>query len=158
MIKEFRDFIMRGNVLDLAVAVIIGAAFTAIVNSVVADLINPIIGLLLGGVNLTNLFVVLRPGMLNGAEAWAFNTVADAQAAGAVTFNIGNFLQAVINFLIIALIVFLIVKAVNRAMTLGRRKAEAAPAAPPPPDPALVAQQQLRESIDRLTATVERKL
>lgn len=157
MLREFRDFIMRGNVLDLAVAVIIGAAFTAIVSSVVADLINPIIGLLLGGVNLTNLFAVLRPGTVNGAEAWVFNTVADAQAAGAVTFNIGNFLQAVINFLIIALIVFLIVKAVNSAMSLGRKKAEAAPAAPPPPDPMLVAQQQLKESIDKLTATFEQK-
>ncbi len=152
MIKEFRAFIMRGNVIDLAVAVIIGAAFTAIVNSIVNDLINPLIGLILGGVDLTNIFVVLRDGVPVGP----YQTLVDAQTAGALTINIGNFLQAVINFLIIAIIVFFIIKAINTAMTLGRKKKEEAAAAAP--DPVLVAQQELKASIDKLTSVVEKKL
>lgn len=153
MIKEFRAFIMRGNVIDLAVAVIIGAAFTAIVNSIVNDLINPIIGLILGGVDLTNIFVVLRDGVPPGP----YQTLADAQAAGALTFNFGNLLQAIVNFLIIAIILFLIIKAMNTAMTMGRKKAEEVPAEEPAPDPLLVAQQELKASIDKLTSAVEKK-
>ncbi|MBE2184723.1 MAG: large conductance mechanosensitive channel protein MscL [Anaerolineae bacterium] len=152
MIKEFRAFIMRGNVIDLAVAVIIGAAFTAIVNSIVNDVINPLIGLILGGVDLTNIFVVLRDGIPTGP----YQTLADAQTAGALTINVGNFLQAVINFLIIAIIVFFIIKAINTAMTLGRKKKEEVVVVAA--DPLLVAQQELRESIDKLTSAVEKKL
>jgi large conductance mechanosensitive channel len=158
LIKEFQEFVMRGNVLDLAVGIIIGAAFTAIVNSLVNDIINPFIGLILGGVNLRDLFLVLRPGVdAAGAEVWAFNTLADAQAAGAVTVNLGAFIQALINFLIIALVVFLLVKSMNTAMRLAKLQKEAAPPPPPEPDPALVAQEKLIASIEKLNATMERK-
>jgi len=115
MLKEFREFIMRGNVLDLAVAVIIGAAFGAIISSLVKDILTPIIGLLLGGADFTNLFINLSGG--------SYATLADAQAAGAVTINYGVFLNAVINFLIIAFAIFLIVRQANRM----RKQPEAAP-------------------------------
>ncbi|MBP6016489.1 MAG: large-conductance mechanosensitive channel protein MscL [Candidatus Promineofilum sp.] len=107
MIKEFKAFIMRGNVLDLAVAVIIGAAFMAIVNSLVNDIIMPIIGAILGGVDFSSLAI----------------TVGDA----AITY--GNFIQAIINFLLVALVLFLLIRAINK---MSRKPAEA-PAAPPVP-------------------------
>ena len=107
MIKEFREFIMRGNVIDLAVAVIIGTAFTAIVNSLVNDIIMPIIGAILGGVDFTSLAI----------------TIGDA----AITY--GNFIQAIINFLLIAVVLFLIIRSINRM----NRQPAAAPAAPPAP-------------------------
>ena len=106
MLKEFREFIMRGNVMDLAVGVIIGGAFGKIVSSLVSDLIMPPIGLLLNGVNFSDLFV-----SLNGQ---AYGTLAEAQAAGAPTLNYGSFFNNVIDFLIIALVIFLMVRAVNR--------------------------------------------
>ncbi len=152
MFAEFKKFILRGNVLDLAVAVVIGAAFTAIINSVVNDIINPLIGLILGGVDLSNIFVVLRDGAVPGP----YTTLAAAAEAGAVTLNAGNLLNAIINFLIVALVLFLIVKAANRAMEMSRLKKAQEPAAPPAPDPVLVSQQKLTESIERLTAAVER--
>jgi large conductance mechanosensitive channel len=121
MIAEFRKFILRGNVLDLAVGIIIGAAFTSIVNSLVNDVIMPPIGLALGGVDFSNIFIPLK----DGSPAGPYATLADAQAAGAVTLNIGLFVNAVINFLIIALVVFLIIRAVNRmTQPLTRRKEE----------------------------------
>src|SRR5512146_3568218 len=106
MLKEFREFVMRGNVMDLAVGVIIGGAFGKIVSSLVSDVIMPPIGLLLNGVDFGNLFV-----SLNGQ---AYATLADAQAAGAPTLNYGNFINNTIDFLIIAFVIFLIVRAVNR--------------------------------------------
>jgi len=117
--KEFKVFMMRGNVLDLAVAVIIGVAFGAIVSSLVKDILTPILGLLLGKVDFTNLFIVLSGG-------GPYTTLADAQAAGAVTVNVGLFLNTVINFLFIAFAIFLIVHSANRM----RRQPEAAPAQP----------------------------
>ena len=119
MLKEFRDFALRGNVLDLAVGIIIGAAFTAIVSSLVDDIIMPPIGLLLGGVDFSQLFVTLKGD-------GTYNTVAQAKDAGAVTWNLGLFINAVIKFLIVAFAVFLLIKAIN---TLARKK----PPAPPPP-------------------------
>lgn len=113
MLKEFKDFIMRGNVLDLAVAVIIGGAFGAIVNSLVKDILMPPIGLILGRVNFNDLFI-----SLNGQ---VYPTLQAAQEAGAPTLNYGLFLQAVINFLIIAFVIFQLVRAANRLQ------------APPPP-------------------------
>ena len=111
MMKDFREFIMRGNVMDLAVGVIIGAAFGTIVNSLVADVIMPPIGLALGNVDFTNLFVVMK----EGAKAPApYATMADAQAAGAVTLNYGTFFTHVVSFLILAFVVFMMVRAVNR--------------------------------------------
>lgn len=106
MIREFRDFIARGNAMDLAVGIIIGAAFTAIVNSLVSDLINPMIGIFTGGVDFSNLFVALSTD--------SFPSVAAAEEAGVAAFRYGSFITAVINFLIIAWVVFLLVKAINR--------------------------------------------
>ena len=111
MLKEFKAFAMRGNVLDLAVGVIIGAAFGAIVTSLVNDVIMPPIGLVLGNVDFSNLFVVLKEG---AKAAGPYNTLAEAKAAGAVTVNIGLFLNAVLIFLITAFAVFLVVRAANR--------------------------------------------
>jgi large conductance mechanosensitive channel len=110
MLKEFRDFAMRGNVIDLAVGVIIGASFGAIINSLVKDMIMPPIGLLLGKVDFANLFWVLRAGI--PAEPYA--TLADAQAAGAVTLNYGLFINAIVSFVIVAFAIFLLIRAVNR--------------------------------------------
>ncbi|MCY1126375.1 large conductance mechanosensitive channel protein MscL [Frigidibacter sp. RF13] len=120
MIKEFRDFIAKGNVMDMAVGIIIGAAFTAIVSSLVADLINPIIGLITGGIDFSNLYVNLGDG--------EFASLAAAREAGAPVFAYGSFITAVINFLIIAFVVFLLVKAVNRIKDAAVKKEEAAPA------------------------------
>jgi large conductance mechanosensitive channel len=117
MLKDFREFVMRGNVMDLAVGVIIGAAFGKIVSSLVSDVIMPPIGLALNGVNFSNLFL-----SLNGQ---AYATLADAQAAGAPTLNYGNFFNEVIDFLIVALVVFFMVRAVNR---LYKREPAPAPA------------------------------
>jgi large conductance mechanosensitive channel len=110
MLKEFREFALRGSVVDLAVGIIIGSAFGAIVNSLVNDVIMPPIGLLLGKVDFSNLFLTMRPGDTNGPYA----TLADAHAAGAVTLNYGIFINTIISFLIIALVVFLIIRAINR--------------------------------------------
>jgi large conductance mechanosensitive channel len=105
-LDEFRAFLMRGNVVDLAVGIIIGVAFTAVVNSLVKDIFTPIIGLLVGGIDFANIFVTLKgPSQL---------TLADAQKAGAVTLNIGVFLNAVIQFLIVGFAVFWLIKALTR--------------------------------------------
>ncbi|HEX6107178.1 MAG TPA: large-conductance mechanosensitive channel protein MscL [Gemmatimonadales bacterium] len=111
MFKEFKAFAMRGNVLDLAVGIIIGGAFGTIVKSLVDDVLMPPIGLLLGNVDFSNLFVVLKQGTKAAAP---YATVAEAQAAGAVTVNYGLFINSIITFLIIAFAVFLIVRAANR--------------------------------------------
>ncbi|MBM3700424.1 MAG: large conductance mechanosensitive channel protein MscL [Actinobacteria bacterium] len=110
MRKEFRDFILRGNVLDLAVGIIIGVAFSAIVNSFVNDIIMPPVGLGLGRVDFTNLFVVIK----EGSNAAPYLTLEAAREAGAVTLNYGIFINTVISFLIIALVIFFIIKAVNK--------------------------------------------
>jgi large conductance mechanosensitive channel len=117
MLKEFREFVMRGNVMDLAVGVIIGGAFGKIVSSLVSDIIMPPIGLLLNGVNFSDLFI-----SLNGQ---AYATLAEAQAAGVPTLNYGSFVNNVIDFLIIALVIFLLIRAMNR---LQRPAPAAAPA------------------------------
>jgi len=119
MLKEFRDFAMRGNVLDMAIGVIIGGAFGKIVSSLVSDVLMPPIGLLLGGVDFTGLFLNL--------SGTAQPSLAAAKAAGAPTLNYGVFLQTVFDFIIIAFVIFLLVKQMNRL------KKEAPPAPPPPP-------------------------
>src|SRR5688572_24820846 len=119
MLKGFRDFVMRGNVMDLAVAVIIGAAFTKIVNSLVEDIIMPPIGLLLGNVDFANLFAVLNEGT---KAAGPYATLAEAKAAGAVTLNYGLFISSVVTFLIVAFVVYMMVRSVAR---LGPKKADA---------------------------------
>jgi large conductance mechanosensitive channel len=116
MFKEFKAFVMRGNVMDLAVGVIIGAAFGKIVGSLVNDVLMPVIGLLLGGFDFSNLFVTLGQG--------TFATIADAKKAGVATLNYGVFLNTVIEFLIVAFAIFMVVKQVNRLQ-------RPAPASPP---------------------------
>ena len=118
MLKEFKEFAMRGNVLDMAVGIIVGAAFGTIVTSFVNDILMPPIGLLLGRVDFSNLFITLR------GETLA--TLAQAKAAGATTLNYGVFLNTVVNFLIVAFAVFLLIRQVNRL----RRQPEPAPAVP----------------------------
>ena len=111
MFKEFKTFVMRGNVVDLAVGIIIGGAFGVIVKSLVDDLIMPPVGLLLGDVDFTNMFALLKPGPKAPAP---YATLADAKAAGAVTINYGVFLTNVLTFFIVAFAVYLLVRAINR--------------------------------------------
>lgn len=119
MLKEFKEFAMRGNVVDMAVGIIIGAAFGAVVKSMVADIIMPPIGLLLGNVDFANLFITLKAGKVAGPYA----SLAAAQAAGAVTLNIGVFINTIVSFIIVAYAVFLLIRGINRL--------QRAPAAPP---------------------------
>ena len=122
MFKEFREFAVKGNVVDMAVGIIIGAAFGTIVTSLVKDIIMPPIGLLLGGVDFSNLFLVLK----QGATPSPYDSLAAAQAAGAVTLNVGQFINTVISFLIVAFSVFLVIRAINKL-----KREEPAPAAAP---------------------------
>ena len=110
MLKEFKEFIMRGNVIDMAVGIIIGAAFGTIIKSLVDDVIMPPIGLLLGKVDFSNLFLVIREGKVAGV----YETLAAAKAAGAVTINYGLFINTIISFLIVASAVFMLIRAVNQ--------------------------------------------
>jgi large conductance mechanosensitive channel len=132
-IDEFRAFIMRGNVVDLAVGIIIGVAFTAVVNSLVKDIFTPIIGLLVGGVDFANIFVTLK--------GQSEPTLADAQKAGAVTLNFGVFLNAIIQFLIVSFAVFWMIKVLTRLHI----REEAAPAPPPPPPRSEVLLEEIRD-------------
>jgi large conductance mechanosensitive channel len=137
MFSEFKKFAMRGNVIDLAVGVVIGAAFGGIVASLVKDIITPPIGLAMGGIDLSNFFITLK-----GAQ---FATLAEAQKAGAVTINYGVFINTIINFLIVALSLFILIRGINRLQTQPPKEPEAAP--PPPEDVVL-----LREIRDLLKA------
>jgi large conductance mechanosensitive channel len=122
MLREIKEFAMRGNVVDMAVGIIIGAAFGSIVSSLVSDILMPPIGLLLGNVDFANLFLVLKSGKVAGPYA----ALADAKAAGAVTINYGVFVNAVISFVIVAFAVFLLIRAINRL----KRQEVAPPSAP----------------------------
>lgn len=128
MIKEFKDFIARGNVMDMAVGIIMGAAFTAIVNSMVGDLIMPVIGMLTSGVDFADKFIAL--------DGQAYANLAAAKAAGATVVTYGVFINAVINFLIISFVVFMLVKGVNKI----KKQAEAAPPAAPPAEVVLLSE------------------
>lgn len=123
MIKEFKEFAVKGNVMDMAIGIIIGAAFGTIVKSFVADVIMPPIGLLLGNVDFANLFMVLKDAATGPA---VYATVADAQAAGAVTLNYGLFFNTIISFLIIAFAIFIVIKNINKM-----KKEKPAPVADP---------------------------
>jgi len=122
MLKEFKEFAVRGNVVDMAVGIIIGAAFGTIVKSLVSDVIMPPIGLLLGDIDFSNLFIILK----EGATAGPYPSLADAQKAGAVTINYGLFVNTIISFLIVAFAVFLLVRSINKL----KRQEEAPPPAP----------------------------
>jgi large conductance mechanosensitive channel len=142
MLKEFKEFAMRGNVIDLAVGIIIGAAFGKIITSLVNDIIMPPIGLLMGNVDFSNLFVNLDMSK-------SFASVTEAEAAGAPIIKYGIFINTVLDFLIVALAIFLVIRGINKF----RRKQEAAPPAPPPPPPAEV---QLLTEIRDLLRTQKR--
>lgn len=122
MLKEFKEFAMRGNVVDMAVGIVIGAAFGTIVKSLVADVLMPPIGMALGNVDFSNLFLVLEVGKVAGPYA----SLADAKAAGAITINYGLFLNTVISFVIVAFAVFLVIRSINKL----KRQEEAPPAEP----------------------------
>lgn len=141
MLREFREFAMRGNVVDMAVGIIIGAAFGKIVDSMVKDVIMPPIGLLLGRVDFSNLFVVIKEGAASGP----YLTIDAAQKAGAVTLNYGLFVNNIISFLIVAFAVFILVRAINRL----RRKQEEKPAAPPPPAEEVVLLREIRDALKK---------
>ncbi|MBT2130174.1 large conductance mechanosensitive channel protein MscL [Aliiroseovarius lamellibrachiae] len=127
MLKEFKDFIAKGNVMDMAVGIIIGAAFTAIVKSMVGDLINPFIGLFMGGVDFNNMYAVLAGDVAAGASLEA------AREAGAAVFAYGAFIMAIINFLIIAFVVFMLVRYVNKVKEATAKEEEVVEAAPAGP-------------------------
>jgi large conductance mechanosensitive channel len=126
MFKEFRDFALKGNVIDLAIGVIIGAAFGAIVSSVVDDIFMPIIGLILAGIDFSNLFIAIFP-----PEGATYPTIAAAKEAGVATLNYGLFINAVVKFTIVAFVLFMVVKGINRLRR--QEAAKPAPAAPPAP-------------------------
>lgn len=142
MIKEFLTFIRRGNVIDLAVGIIMGAAFSSIVNSLVKDIIMPPIGQIVGGIDFSNIFIAL--------DGNSYPSLKAAQDVGAATINIGVFLNAVINFLIVSFAVFMLIRVVNRLTARPEPKPE-----PPKPDPALEVQQKLIETLEKLNRTLE---
>lgn len=135
MLKEFKDFVMRGNVVELAIGIVIGVAFGKIVASFVADVLMPPIGLLLGGVDFSTLFISL--------SRQSFPTLAAAKAAGAATINYGLFINVVIDFVIVAFAVFLLIKGINRL----RRTEAAKPAPPPGPTPEQKLLTEIRDAI-----------
>jgi large conductance mechanosensitive channel len=138
ILQEFKTFATRGNVIDLAIGVIIGASFTGIVNSLVKDVIMPPIGLLLGGVDFKDFFVVLTGDR-------AVQTLDQAQKAGAVTINYGLFVNAVIQFLIVAFAIFIIVRQINRLTSPFNRKPGDPP--PPPPSEEILLLREIRDSL-----------
>ncbi|CTQ31602.1 large conductance mechanosensitive channel protein MscL [Jannaschia rubra] len=147
MIQEFKDFIAKGNVMDLAVGIIIGAAFTAIVSSLVDDLINPLIGLVLGGIDFTSMYVVLS-GEVPGNTGTTRVGLEAARESGAAIFAYGAFVTACINFLIIAFVVFMLVKAVNRLKEAAERPDDIAPEVDTGPSE-LDVLLQIRDSLNR---------
>ena len=133
MLKEFKEFAIKGNVVDMGIGIVIGAAFTSIIKSFVADIINPIIGVITGGVDFSNLFINLGYG--------DFASLAAAQEAGAPTINYGLFINAIITFIIVAWVMFMVIKAVNKL----KRSEEAAPAAPAAPPKSEVLLEEIRD-------------
>lgn len=138
MLKEFKEFAVKGNVVDMAVGIIIGGAFGTIVQSLVKDVLMPPIGLLLGGVDFSGLFLVLK-------GEGPFKSVADAASAGAVTVNYGVFINNVISFVIVAFAVFLLIKGINKL----KREEKAAPAEPPPTPEDVLLLREIRDSLKR---------
>lgn len=136
MLKEFKAFALRGNVIDLAIGVVIGVAFGAIVTSFVNDIIMPVIGLLVGGVDFSDLFINLGPG--------EYTSLAAAREAGAPVIAYGAFINTIINFLIIAFAIFITIKQVNKLLTK-----PAAPAAPPPPTKSEALLEEIRDLLKR---------
>jgi large conductance mechanosensitive channel len=130
LFQEFKTFAMRGNAIDLAVGVVVGAAFSGIVNSLVKDIINPPLGMMIGGIDFSNFFAILKGDQ-------TYPTLAAAQAAGAVTLNYGIFLNAMINFAIVAFALFMVLRGINR-LTAPKAPIPGAPPPPPPEDVTLL--------------------
>ncbi|MEP3275092.1 MAG: large-conductance mechanosensitive channel protein MscL [Stappiaceae bacterium] len=141
MLKEFKEFAMKGNMLDMAVGIVIGAAFTTIVSSMVDDIIMPPIGLLLGGVDFSDLFFTLK----EGSPAGPYASVDAAKEAGAVTWNIGLFINAIIKFVIVAMALFILVKGINRL----RREEEEKPKEPAAPPKQEVLLEEIRDLLKK---------
>lgn len=141
MLKEFKEFAMKGNVVDMAVGIIIGAAFGAIVNSVVSDVLMPVVGLLAGGMDFSNMFMLLKDG---GKAAGPYASLGAAKDAGAVTLAYGVLINTVVNFVIVAFALFLLIKGMNAA-----KRAPAEPAVPPPPSKEEVLLTQIRDLLAR---------
>lgn len=142
MFKEFKEFALKGNVVDMAVGIVIGAAFGTIVKSLVNDVLMPPIGLALGGIDFSNFFILLK----EGASAVApYAALADAQAAGAVTINYGIFINSVISFIIVAFALFMVIKGMNRM----KRKEEEKPAEPPKPSEEILLLRDIRDALKR---------
>lgn len=133
MLKEFKEFAVKGNVVDMGVGIVIGAAFTSIVKSFVADIINPVIGVVTGGVDFSNLFINLGSGDFDSLKA--------AQETGAPTINFGLFINAIISFLIVAWVLFLVIKGINEL----KRKEQEAPAEPEAPPKSEVLLEEIRD-------------
>ena len=141
MLNEFKEFAMKGNVVDMAVGIVIGAAFGTIVKSFVSDVLMPPIGILLGDINFNNLFYVIKEGAVSGP----YETVAQAAEAGAVTINWGVFINTIISFIIVALAVFFVIKAINNM----RKQEEEAPSAPPEPSNEEILLTEIRDLLKR---------
>ena len=142
MIKEFKEFISRGNVMDLAVGVIIGGAFQAIINSLVKDIIMPVISLITGGIDFTNWFLSL--------DGTKYETLEAAQEAGAATLNYGVFITAIINFLLMALVIFFIVKFMNKLAEKAKKKEEKKEEAPAEPSEEVKLLREINANIKKL--------
>jgi len=142
MFKEFKEFAMKGNVVDMAVGIVIGAAFGTIVKSLVSDVLMPPIGLLLGGVDFSNFFVLLKEG---AAAAAPYAALADAQAAGAVTVNYGVFINSIISFIIVAFALFIVIRGMNRM----KRKEKEVPAEEPKPAEEVLLLREIRDALNR---------
>lgn len=141
MFKEFKEFAMRGNVVDMAVGIVIGAAFGAIVASFVGDVVMPILGLLTGGVDFSSKYLLLKEGATSGPYA----TLAAARAAGAVTVAYGVLINTIVNFLVVAAALFMVVKGMNAT----RKQEAAAPPAPPAPSAETVLLREIRDLLSR---------
>ena len=139
MLKEFKEFAVKGNMLDMAVGIIVGAAFGTVVTSLVNDVLMPPIGMLMGGVDFTDLFITLQ----QGAVAGPYPTLEAAQEAGAVTINYGMFVNSIVSFLIVAFAVFMVVRNFNKL----KRQEEEAPKAPPAPSKEEVLLTEIRDAL-----------
>ena len=145
MLSEFKEFAMKGNFVDMAVGIVIGAAFSTIVKSFVDDIIMPVVGVLTGGVDFSNMFLVIK----EGAEGAVYNTVAGAAEAGAVTINYGLFVNALITFIIVAFALFVVIKGMNKAQAALEEEAEAEEEAPAEPSDEVKLLTEIRDALNR---------
>ena len=143
MFKEFKEFALKGNFVDMAIGIVIGAAFSTIVKSFVSDIVMPVVGMLTGGVDFSNLFAVIK----NPVEGATYNTLEAAQTAGAVTINYGIFINAVITFIIVAFVLFMVIKGMNNAKKMMEEEKAAAPPAAPSDEVVLLT--EIRDSLKK---------